>query len=141
MSDTTTDTADHLKFIAAMVELAQSDLCGAQPRLDPHSTVIAIEAAICRLDHMRSLLPGVVVALCGDRGGDMQHYADGRLVTSHWRFGDGTQYVFPWDPDRAHDMNKPHEIATVTTRSGRRKAMIVSAPGHLDSLTICEGEQ
>jgi hypothetical protein len=65
----------------------------------------------------------------------MERYADGRAVTSRLGFCDGTQYVHQWHPDPAHPLNRPHEIATVTTRNGTRKRVIVTAPGHLDAVS------
>lgn len=64
-----------------------------------------------------------------------------RLAAVQSVLGEGTQYGYPWHPDPASPANKPHEIATVTTRNGTRKRIVVSAPGHVDSVTICEGDK
>jgi hypothetical protein len=137
MGNTTIAAADYIKFAAALVGLVECDLCAIGPISDVRSAV-GVEAAVSRLAAVQSVLGEVITAL---DGGDAGHYADGRPIASHVRFGEGTQYVYPWHPDPASPANRPREIATVTTRNGTRKRIIVSAPGHLDSVTETEAAQ
>lgn len=55
------------------------------------------------------------------------------------RMCDGSQYLQPWHPDAFQDT--PRELTTVTTPNGVRQRLIGSAPGHLDSIMIYEGEK
>jgi hypothetical protein len=120
-----------MKFAAALVALVELDLIAIGPVGDVRSAV-GIQAALSRLAAVQSVLGEAITAV---DGGDAGHFADGRSVASHVRFGEGTQYVYPWHPDPASHANRPHEIATVTTGNGTRKRVVVSAPGHLDSST------
>ena len=65
----------------------------------------------------------------------MDRYADGRSLTSHLRFCEGSQFVYLWHPDPAHPRNRPHDVGTLTPSNGKRKKIIVAAPGHLDAVT------
>jgi hypothetical protein len=58
---------------------------------------------------------------------DMAHYADGRPVMGRLRMCDGSQYLQPWHPDAFQDTSR--EIRTVTTGTGARQRIVVSAPG------------
>jgi hypothetical protein len=136
MSDATT-TVDYVKLACALVGLAQDDLGALDSGRDSPS--LAIETALARLEHVRHVLRHVVGVCCAHCAEDMEHYADGRPVTSHLRFCDGTQFVHHWHPDPAHPLNRPHEIAAVTTRNGTRKRVIVTAPGHLDAISSFPG--
>jgi hypothetical protein len=96
-----------------------------------------IETACARLEQVREVLRGVVALFCADN--DMAHYADGRPVMGRLRMCDSSQYLQPWHQYAFQDTSR--EIRTVTTRNGTRKRVIVTAPGILDSVTLCEGEQ
>jgi hypothetical protein len=134
MSDTPIGAADYLKFATALVGLVEAELAALEPVRDIPSTVM-IEASLCRLASTQSVL-GAVIEAFDDT--DPGHYADGRPIASHVRFGDGTQYVYPSHPDPTSPANEPQELTTVTTRNGTRKRIVVSAPGHLDSITLSE---
>jgi hypothetical protein len=69
----------------------------------------------------------------------MKHYADGRSVVGRLSLGDGRQYVHPWHPDSVQ--NQPQEVCTVRMRDGTKKAVIVAAPGILDSVTVTRPER
>jgi hypothetical protein len=71
---------------------------------------------------------------------DVSHYGDGRSVVRRLSLGDGRQYVHAWHPDPFQN-TPPQEICTLTMRDGTRKAIIVSAPGILDSLTVTRPER
>jgi hypothetical protein len=126
-----------VKFAAALVGLVEFDLIAMEPVRGVQSAV-GIEAALSGLTTVQRVLGEVITALGG--AGDAGHYADGRSIASQVRFGEGTRYVYPGHPDPASPANKLHEIATVTTRNGTRKQVIVGAPRHLDSVRICQGE-
>jgi len=139
MSTPTISAADWLKFTAAVVEQTRDELEALTPRLSSPSDVVAVtrldlDTACARLEQVREMLRGVVALYCADQ--DMERYATGRPVMGRLRICDGSQYLQPWHPDPAHD--SPREIRTVTTRNGTRKRILVSAPGHLESVTLTE---
>jgi hypothetical protein len=124
--------------VSRLSGLVQDDL-GALDARDDLNSAVGIETALARLEHVRHVLRHVVGMCCAHCGDDMEHYADGRAVTSHLRFCDGTQYLHQWHPDPAHPLNRPHEIASVTTRNGTRERIHVSAPGILDAVSDFPG--
>jgi hypothetical protein len=130
---------DRLKYVAATADQVQGELGSQDPRHDPQSAIVTIEAALCRLTHTQHMLGHVVAAFCPHCAEDMEHYTDGRRVTAHLRFGDGTQYVYVWYPEPTHPMNQPRELGTVMTRNKTRKHVFVSAPGHLDAVSEFPG--
>jgi hypothetical protein len=70
--------------------------------------------------------------------GRMGRYTDGRPVTSQLRFREGSEFVHVGHPVPEHRWNRPRQVGTLTTRNGTRKQIVVSAPGHLDSVTGTE---
>lgn len=90
-----------------------------------------IRGAEARLTEAADVLADAVSEIATS-GGDMAVYSDGRRVCDSITIdGPGLRLVV-WHPDPSHEYNQPHEIGYVTTESGERKRVIVSAPGHLD---------
>jgi hypothetical protein len=131
--------ADWVKFVNATVEQVHDELGGLTRPGSPTVVVAAVdlEVAVARLEHVRHVLRGVASVFCANH--DMEHYADGRTVASHLTFDEDTQYVHCWHP--IPFQNYPRELRTLTTRNGTRKRVIVTTPGILNSVTLCEGEQ
>jgi hypothetical protein len=101
LSNSTFDSLiDLLKFVAATVDQVWADLA---PQCDH------VNAA--RLTHAWHVLLEAVSMLCPHCAGDMEHYGDGRQVTTHLRFCDGTEYAHGWHPDPAHAFNRPRSSA------------------------------
>jgi len=139
MSNTRIGEADWLRFVAAVVEQTRDELEALSPRLSSPSDVVAVarldlDMASARLEQIREMLRGVVALYCADQ--DMEHYASGRQVMGRLQICGDSEYLHPWHPFPGQD--SPREIRTVTTRNGTRKRIIVSAPGHLDSVTLTE---
>jgi hypothetical protein len=132
---------DFLKFTSATVDRAEDQLSGIRPTNSPQETAVTVETAICYLATARQLLQNIIGVYCPHCAHDMNRFTDGRPVTSTLNFCEGSQWVHLWHPDRAHPWNRPREVGTLTTRNGTHKRIVVSAPGHLDSVTISEGEQ
>jgi hypothetical protein len=84
MDETTISAADYIKFAAALLGLVECDLCGIVPVRDVQSAA-GIEVALSRLAAVQSVLGEVITAL--DSADDAGHYADGRSIASHVRFG------------------------------------------------------
>jgi len=139
MSTPTINAADWLKFTAAVVEQSRCELEALSPRVgSPSDSVVVasldLDTACARLEQAREMMRGIVALFWSDT--DMAHYATGRQVMGSLQMCDGAQYLQPWHPDPGQD--SPREIRTVTTRNGTRKRIIVSAPGHLDAITITD---
>jgi hypothetical protein len=43
-----------------------------------------------------------------------------------------------WHPQFGHQLNLARDVGTITTHTGVRKRVIVSAPGFLDAVTVSE---
>jgi hypothetical protein len=129
---------DYLKLTAATVDRAGVQLSGIGPNASPNATALTVEAAICHLTTAYQLLQNVIGVHCPHCAACMGHYTDGRAVTSHLRFGDGSEFVHNWHADPQHSWNRPREVATHTTSNGTRKRIVIAAPGHLDSVTVTE---
>jgi hypothetical protein len=127
-----------LKFSAATVELAGDQLGGIGPNSSPHATAGTIETAITHLTTVSEVMRHLVGVHCPHCAYLMDRYTDGRQVTGHINFPEGTQFVQVWHPLREHSWNRPREACTITTRNGTRKRIVVSAPGHLDAFTVTE---
>ena len=67
----------------------------------------------------------------------VDRYADGRAVVSWVNVGDRS-YVRSWHPDKSNEMNRPGPANVITDANGTRKQVIVSAPGHLDTITLAD---
>jgi hypothetical protein len=132
---------DHLKHTASTVDRAEEQLGAIRPNWSPEETGAAIEAAICNLATAYTLLKDIVGVVCPHCCHHMRTYSDGRPVSSHLHFGEGTRFVHQWHPDVASPENKPRELATLTTRGGNRKRVVIPAVGHLDAFTISETEE
>ena len=142
MGNTTVSAADWIKFTAAIVEQAHDELEAPSTHPGLPCGVVAIarldlESACARLEKVREMLRRVVALYYADN--DMAHYASGRPVVGRLRMCDGSQYLHPWHPIPFQE--PPRELGCLTTTDRTRKRIIVSAPGHLDSVTICEAEK
>jgi hypothetical protein len=127
-----------LKFTATTVDQAGEHLSGIQPNSGQQETAIAVETALCHLANARNLLQEIVGVYCDHCASEMHRYTDGRPVTSHIRFGEGSEYTQIWHPIASAAWNQPREVATLTTRGGTKKQIVIPAPGHLDAFTITE---
>lgn len=63
----------------------------------------------------------------------------GRPVASVIELGDCAHWIHPWLPH--FFQNYRDEVGALSTSNGDRVRIIVTAPGHLDSVTIREGKQ
>jgi|SRR5271156_2614293 len=129
--------ADWLKFTAAVVEQSRCELEALSPRIGSPSDAVVVarldlDTACARLEQAQEMLRGIVALFWADT--DMATYASGRQVMGSLQMCDGKQYLQPFHPDPVCD--QPREIRTVTTGNGTRKRIIVSAPGHLDAVTL-----
>lgn len=113
---------------------------GLRPNSGPETTAIAVESAIAYLSTAYRLLQDLVGIQCPHCARSMHTYTDGRPVSSHIRFGEGSQYTHTWHPDVASPHNRPREVGTLTTRGGYRKQIVIPAPGHLDAYSVTEPE-
>jgi hypothetical protein len=129
---------DYLKFTAATVDRAGDQLSDIGPNSSPHATAVTVESALCYLATARQLLQNIIGVYCPHCAHDMNRFTDGRPVTSTVNFCEGSQWVHLWHPQPEHQWNRPREVGTLTTRNGTRKQIVVSAPGHLDSVTVTE---
>lgn len=138
----TTDTAtpnavDYLKYAHAEGDsllVYAADALAQLPVDDRPEIESAIDAVQSVLDAARHMLAESAAAFCRD-GNDLNTYADGRPVRTRLDLEPGNYYVHVWHPWIEHRINRPQEIAgAVTTTSGRRKHIVISAPGVLDAV-------
>ena len=128
------DVIDLAKFAAGLADAAYNDLDAAD-RDDPKTVAAAIRAAQCRLTHINAVLRQAVSGLCPHCAGEMDRYVDGREVTGRIALDEhGTHHRHVWGPDCSHPFNRQHDVSTITTHTGVRKRVIVSAPGFLDAV-------
>jgi hypothetical protein len=132
---------DFLKFAFATVDTAGERLGGIGRHSGPHAMPVAIETVIGHLATVSHVLQSVVGVYCPHCADSMNTYTDGRPVTTHLRFLEGSEVVHTWHPDKANPHNRPRDLATLTTRNGTRKRIVVSAPGHIDAVTVTEAAQ
>jgi hypothetical protein len=132
------DLVDFLKFTAGAVDQAVAHLSGLSPNNSRHETAVTVETALCYLANARNLLENIVRSHCRHCAACMNEYTDGRPVSTHVNFCEGSQWVHLWHPVPGNPHNLPREVGTLTTRNGTRKQIVISAPGHLDSVTVTE---
>jgi hypothetical protein len=136
------DLVDFLKFTAGAVDQAEEHLSGIStiriPNSSRHETAVAVETALCYLATARNLLENIVRSHCPHCAACMNEYTDGRPVSTHLNFLEGSQWVHLWHPVPENPHNRPREVGTLTTRNGTRKRIVIAAPGHLDAFTVAE---
>jgi|SRR5271166_1449611 len=122
---------DVVRFTAARVMVS---LTQARSRSDNDALAI--------LEQLHNDLSGALRRLCPEGQDPEAHasrYSDGRPVISAMPLDAGpVLYVHAWHPDPTHPMNNPCELDVITTPDGVRRRVIVSAPGHLDAITLPE---
>jgi hypothetical protein len=125
-----------IKCAAATVDTAVDRLSAIRPTSNPAETAATVEAAICHLSTAYWLLKDLVGVQCPHCSHHMHMYTDGRAIAASVKFLEGSRYTHISHPDPSHQHNKPRELATLTTRNGTRKRIVLSAPGHLDAFTV-----
>jgi hypothetical protein len=132
---------DQLKYAAATVDTAAERLGAIRPTSSPHETATAVEAAICHMSAAYNRLRHLVGTACPHCADRMHTYTDGRPVSTHLHFGEGSRWVHLWHPDPSNPHNKPRAVGELTTRGGTRKQIVIPAVGHLDAVTITDDKR
>lgn len=137
MTDVTISSTDYLKYAAAegnaILEAALDSL--GWLTVDHPEIEEQIERVQDMLDAVRNTLVESAAVFCRD-GNDLNTYDDGRPVRTRLDLELGNYYEQRWHPYQDHRINRPHEVATFTTTSGKRKRVVVTAPGHLDAVDV-----
>lgn len=63
-------------------------------------------------------------------------YSDGRPVFTQFELEYGCTFQHVWHPDPAHKRNQPGPLCIVDTPSGKRRRVVITAPGILDALDV-----
>lgn len=117
---------DWLKFIRAQADATLDYVAGW---LAGCADLPSDSDAMCEtLDWLRALIAETPVA------GDPDRYSDGRPVVGEVQIE--SQWLplrYVWHPDPTHPKNQPQTFrGHVTSSTGRRRAVVISAPGILD---------
>jgi len=122
---------DYLKLVACvtsgLIESAQAAICA----LDADDE--QVEAILSQLDAVRHCAIEAAAAFCRD-GHDIEHYADGREVRTELELELGNAYEHIWHPQPDHRTNRPQALFPLTTTSGARKRLLISAPGVVEAV-------
>lgn len=86
------------------------------------------------LEGVQRTLSGSAAVFCRDSK-DFDTYSDGRPVRTHLETTPGVIFEHRWHPQADHPDNQPHDIYTAKGRNGRRRTVLVAAPGVLDAVT------
>jgi len=142
INTTSPNAVDYLKYAQAEGDslLVYAADALAQLPVDGHPEIeSAIDTVQSVLDAARHMLAEAAAAFCRD-GSDLDTYADGRPVRTRLDLDPGNYYEHVWHPWIEHRINRRQEIAgAVTTTSGRRKHIVISAPGVLDAVDARPG--
>lgn len=136
---TNPNPVDYLKYVMAeavsRIEAAQYALsCDAWDM--PAEVAERLEATVQgRLDGVRRIVTEAAAVFCRD-GRDMNTYSDGRPVKSRHEIDHGTYAEYVWHPHAGHPDNQPQQLHPTATQDGRRKLLVIAAPGVLDSIDM-----
>lgn len=138
---TNTNTArpnavDYLKHVLAETEAllsAAHDYLSGETDI-PAEVAERLESTVgSRLDAVRRIVTEAAAAFARD-GRDLNTYSDGRPVVTAFEYEKGNRLEYVWHPYVEHRDNRPRELFTVETTSGKRRRLLIAAPGVLDAV-------
>jgi hypothetical protein len=139
MTTATTPTpADHLRYVFAevnsLLEGAADMLAGNcyEQHRPAEQHAADLDHVLDLLDSCRTTIFNAVSAVTADRD-DVRRYSDGRPVSTTVELELGCHFTYDWHPDPSHPLNQPREICTTELRDGRKKRILIVAPGVLDT--------